>query len=233
MGGNRATPPGVIDVGAHPLFEAVDLTRMPPGAASFRPEHVRKGTLVAGPQLPAAIVLLLGGSLHAFTLTRDGQQRLVLDVLLPGDVDGLLTLAGLTPHMCEALVDSEVVRITPPTLEALTSACPRVAMNLCRLAIGPLARREAQMSALSEHSGVRAVARQLLILGEYAGMHVDGHAVLRPRPTHQLLADMLGLRRETITLNLKLLRASGAIRFAPDHLWLDRERLHGVLEQTA
>jgi CRP-like cAMP-binding protein len=77
------------------------------------------------------------------------------------------------------------------------------------------------------------LARQLLTLGDYAGVRVDGRIRLEPRPTHQTLADMLGIRRETATLALLQLRELRAVEIGRHHLDLLPQRLRMVLRPEA
>ncbi len=69
------------------------------------------------------------------------------------------------------------------------------------------------------------LARQLLALGETLGRREGKWVALRPRLTHQMLADMLGIRRETVTVHLHRLVELGAVQVRSGHLILDRSAL--------
>lgn len=222
-----------ILIQAHPLFAGIDLAALVSGGARLTPRIVPRGALICGPQFRPGIVLVLRGCLQAFNLTADGRQRLIVEMLGPGDIDGMLLAAGRTAHMCEALAPSEVVLLSKADLDRLITLSPRVALNLYAIATGRLERREAHMAALSEHSGLRAVARQLLALAGYTGRNEgSGIVVLHPRPTHQLLAEMLGLRRETVTLMLRRLRNLGAVGYGPREMWVNFRRIERLLERS-
>jgi CRP-like cAMP-binding protein len=220
---------GRVELAEHALFDGVDVSCLRSHLSSLRAVRVERGALVSGPQMPNGVVLVLDGMLHAYELTPEG-QRLVLEIIVPGEIDGMLLAAGLPAHMSEALTRSTIVRINVALLDAMIEAAPRIATNLYRNALLRLAKREAHMSALAEHSGVRALARQLLAIAQYGSRPHGRIATIRPRPTHQLLADMVGLRRETVTLNLKSLRLMQAVGVTPDHLWIDTGRLSELLE---
>lgn len=218
-----------IPLESHPLFEGVKVPDLSTGGLRLRPRTAARGAIVCGPGMPPSLVLVLGGNLHTFLLTPDGRQRLLLEILVPGDLDGMLAMSGLTEHLCEAATQSEIVVLSAIELDRLTAIAPRITRNLYELAIRRIARHEGHMAALSETSALRAIARQLLSVAAYAGDHVDGCVVMQPRFTHQLLAEMLGLRRETITLGLKTLRHLGVVRFAGNRMLVDERKLVHVV----
>jgi CRP/FNR family transcriptional regulator, cyclic AMP receptor protein len=214
----------------HPLFEGIDLSSVRP-LLHARPRRIRTGHVLSSPkQRPASFHLLLAGQLQSYELSVDG-RRLILEIVEPGGMDGLLQVASHQGHFTEAVKDSLVVSISEPELRRLTDAEPWIAVNLLRMVLGRLQRREQQLDSVVHKDPTVRIARQLLALSEYLGDPKENGIALRPRVTHQMLADMLGVRRETVTLHLQLLTRVKAVRVVGDRLVLDQKLLRRVVER--
>lgn len=242
LGGANGAP--LDQVLRHGAFERVQPQVVAPILAHVRVRHVAPRTLVNRPD-DEQCQLVLGGRLHSYVVLADG-RRLLFEIVREGGIDGLLNIVpGLEGHFTEAVRPSVVVSLSRNVLERLIDAEPQVAVNLMRLLLVRLERRETQLESATYHEAIRRIARLLLALSRYLGSPgsagaAPGMVELRPRPSHQVLGDMLGLRRETITLTIGLLRNAGAVRVERDHLLLVRtalERISGgsspVLGQAA
>lgn len=194
--------------------------------AHLEPLAVRSyaaGETVAEPNLRRmALQVVLNGRLRLFEVTPGG-RRIILDHVEAGGVDGLLAVAGLRGHLTEALVDSDVVTISRPAFEGMVREEPHLAMNLLWIMSRRLRRREDQLARLTLRDPGQRLAAQLLALSETAD---DRHPrdASSPRFSHETLADLLGLRRETVTLHLARLRRMDAVR-VQDHCFRLNVRL--------
>jgi CRP-like cAMP-binding protein len=180
-----------------------------------------------GPQAAIpGLVLCLSGRLISFELTEDGHE-LILDVIEPGGWDGLLTLTGREPHYTSTHADSVVAVVDRRRFEALCATAPQLGLRLADALAERLQAREHQLHLLHLKDARRRVALQLLSLAQPGG---DGGAAdIKVRLTHQQIGEMVGLRRETVTLALHELEACGAVRRRPQGFTLDRTRLRTLL----
>jgi CRP/FNR family cyclic AMP-dependent transcriptional regulator len=172
---------------------------------------------------------VLSGQLRAYQLTHEGRE-LLLELIEPGGFDGILSMAGRRGHFTEASADCEIASLSIEVLERMILAEPRVGLNLIRLMLRRLESREEHLEALALHDPSQRLARQLLALGQTLGHPSDGDVVIEYRLTHQMLADMLGMRRETVTLHLHQLIELGAVQVETGRFRLRRERLERVIE---
>lgn len=215
---------------AHPLFAEADRERVRPVLRSVRVSRFEKGALLAGPGSGSAdLYLVLEGLLYAYDLTPDG-GRVLFEVIEAGGVDGMLGSLGLTPHFTEAGTAASVAILHAADLERLVSSEPAVARNLIRFLIARVSRREAQLHAAALKDPTRRLAKQLLALADVVGDGDGNRARLRVRLTHQQIADMLGIRRETATIHLHLLAAAGGVQLLARELHVNRERLRAIVE---
>jgi CRP/FNR family transcriptional regulator len=170
--------------------------------------------------------LLVEGHLRSFQLAPDG-RALLLELIEAGGFDGLLTIAGQRGHFTETVQDSLVAALPWELLERLLEVEPSIAINLVRLIAIRLENREEHLESMALKDPSRRLARQLLALAETLGRREGKWVALKPRLTHQMLADMLGVRRETVTVHLHRLVERGAVQARSGHLYLDR----GALER--
>jgi len=80
------------------------------------------------------------------------------------------------------------------------------------------------------HDPTQRLARQLLALGETLGRKQGDRLALTPRITHQMLADMLGVRRETVTLHIGRLSELGAVSVEKGKFLLDPGILRRIVD---
>jgi CRP-like cAMP-binding protein len=212
------------------VFRNLDVERLEPHMARLPEREVERGDLVSGPGLREAhFHLVLEGELASFQLTADG-KRLLMEIVEPGGVDGLLLMAGLHGHFTEARKPSRVVGMSRADLERLAHVDSQIAVNLLQMMLARIEKREDQLDSVVQREPARRLARQLLALGEYVGRPERGRILLRPQLSHQMLADMLGLRRETVTLHLNALKAIGAVDVDDHRLALHPRALTAIVE---
>ena len=214
------------------MFRDVQLDRLEPVLDGIPVQEVPKGRLLNTPGVePGRLHLVLQGRLRAYQMSADGHE-LLLELIPEGGFDGLLSVAGRRGHFTEADADSTIVSIGPPALERLIELEPRVASNLMRLIIERLEGREAHLQAVVLHDPTQRLARQLLALGETLGRRREGSGgiALGPRITHQMLADMLGVRRETVTLHIGRLVDLGALKVEKGRFILEPGALKRIVD---
>ena len=193
-------------------------------------KEVPKGKQLNTPGVtPGLLHLVLRGRLRAYQMTTDGHE-LLLELIPESGFDGLLSVAGRRGHFTEADADSVVASLALPTLERLIALEPRVAVNLIDLIVERLQGREEHLEAMALHDPTQRLARQFLALCETLGRRQGGQIVLKPRITHQMLADMLGVRRETITLHLGQLAELGAVSVEKGRFLIKVELLRKIID---
>jgi CRP-like cAMP-binding protein len=216
----------------HPLFAGLDAAAVGTLLRDVRIRRLRRGDAVDRPGVPPSLHVVVAGRLCLFELTTDG-RRIILDYIGPGGVDGMLGLAGMESHFSVVVEAGEVASFSAAAVDRIAAADPGFGFNLLAIALGRLRRREEQLERIALRDPDQRIAGQLLALAAECqdGAHSPRWRV--PRLSHEALADMLALRRETVTLHLGRLRRSGAIRMERRHFELDRERLEAMRDGRA
>lgn len=217
----------------HPLFRDASADRFASILDTVLPRAISRGKLLNSPgDIHGVVQLVLDGHLKAYQITADGRE-LLLELIEAGGFDGMLSMAGQRGHFTEAIQDSLVASIPWPLLEQLLLAEPRIARNLLWLVMGRLENREEHLESMALRDPTQRLARQLLALSETFGRREGAGVVLGRRLTHQTLADMLGLRRETVTLHLHRLVEMGAIQVKNGYFTLDHAALRRLVEEES
>jgi CRP-like cAMP-binding protein len=224
---NRGAPQSELH--QHPLFRGADAQRYAHLLPYIGHHEASRGTLLHQPNCAEGLFhLVLRGRLQTYILGPGGRQ-LVLELIQAGGFDGILPVAGHRGHYTEVVEDAILASMELRTLERLTWADNTIGVNLLRLVTTRLEQREEHLETIALYQAPARLARQLLALGQAVGAPRGDSSVLRRPITHQMMADMLGLRRETVTIHLQRLVELGAVRFEGGAYRLD----HRLLEQVA
>lgn len=215
----------------HALFEGTRQELITPVLRLVKPRLLEAGFRLQTPETkPPALHLVLEGRLRAFELTADGSE-FFLDSIEAGGFDGILPLFGKRGHFIGTETRAVVASVPQALVERLIEAEPRVALNLLRLAIARLSKWEGRIVLLGLRNPTQRLAIQLLRHCESSGRSEADGKVLARRLTHQTLADMLGLRRETVTLHLNFLKQARAVEVTRRDFLLDRKALERIIER--
>ena len=196
--------------GALPLRErrvmlgAAELLRLRPGEMLFR-----QGDKV--PPGKGAFYGLVSGRIKASSLREDGKEA-ILVVLEAGNWFGEISLIDQRPrtHDATAVGEVEVVALPRAAFDELMKRHHAFSLAICRM----LAARTRSLYGMVEDATLRStrarVARRLLLLA-----HGDATQAADTRPvvpvSQEALAMMLGITRQTLSKELKVLVEIGAV----------------------
>jgi CRP-like cAMP-binding protein len=230
----RPLTTGIQQLLAHPLFEGVQKEVVAPLLDRVLVRTVPKGSLLHSPGEPSSpMYLVLQGRLGAYQVTPDG-RKLLLEIIPAGGFDGFLPMLGKRGHFTQAAEKSVAASLDWALLEQLFAVEPRIVRSLTELVARRLESREEQLESMMLRDPTRRLARQLAALARVIGQsQADGRLILPVGITHQVLADMLGIRRETVTIHLHDLVNFGALEVQHRRLIIDRERLEAIAAQPA
>ena len=168
-------------------------------------------TIFAPGDAPDSLYVVLSGLVTLSHLAEVGQES-ILRVFGPGDVFGeLLLTIPARPFLAKALTACVVTVIPAKTFLHLLSAIPRIGFNFTCV----LSKHLAEMAldrGLSGHKwSSQRLALTLLKLGAAHGVEERAGTAITLPLTHQILADMIGTSRETVTRHLRRLRRQGVV----------------------
>ena len=189
-----------------------------------RPLHVRSGNFVVRRGDAAnGLFGVVSGVLAASSLIQDGRQ-IIFGLLEAGDWFGEASCLDGLPrtHDIETLQDSDLLHVEPPVFEEAM----RDARFARAIAILQTARVRAMFSffedAALRDTRTRLARRLLKLVRGDARVHPLSRNVIRI--THETLAMMLGVTRQTLSLELKALAASGAVSLSYGRIVIESEQ---------
>lgn len=215
-GGAGGAPPQVAR--NSPLTPAVELwegltpeERTQVAGLCLERRFPKGSTLFAPGDAPDALYILQSGLVTLSHVLEDGQQS-ILRVFAPGDVFGELFLTvQARPFLATALTACVVTVLPAETFRHFLSTIPKIGFNFTCV----LSRHLAEMALARGQSGHRwsfhRLALTLLRLSAAHGMDMEGGTAIALPLTHQILADMIGTSRETVSRHVGRLKRQGIV----------------------
>ncbi len=195
------------------LWEGLSARERAQVAACCPDRHYPRGTVIFGPgHPPDALYVLLSGLVTLSYLTESGQES-ILRIFGPGDVFGVTFLtADARPFVATASTPCTVTVVPGTTFLRLLSTIPRLGLNLNSI----LSRRFVEMALArrqtSRQWSFHRLVLTLLHLGATHGVAGEAATVIALPLTHQILADMIGASRETVSRHLGRLKRLEFVR---------------------
>ena len=142
----------------------------------------------------------------------DGRE-VILSVLGPGEFFGDMSLLDDRPRSANVITleGSEVLAIRRSDFLQALEQYPSIAVHLMVSLALRLRRADRQIASLALLGITDRICGVLLALAEEQGVETEEGLVIRKRPTHQILANMAGTARETVTRVLSRLDQEGYI----------------------
>lgn len=178
---------------------------------------------------PDGVCVLEKGLLKLVSVSEKGTEQ-ILHILRPGDVFGELVLIGKPrPFTAVALTEAGVSILSLARLQELLATSPVFSRNYIRLLSMRLYELERTFPALVHAWPHHRLAKELLHLAEDMGDETPKGTRLTLRLTHELLSNLVGTSRETVTLLIHKFEEIGLLHREGRDLFLNRERLADYL----
>ena len=179
----------------------------------FRQFHYKKGEVIIRPDgPPSGVFYLARGYVRLYALSESGQE-LDLIIFKPGDFFPMIWAfndVNLTQY-CEAMTAVEVTRCSKEEFKTFLQNNPQalweVTSNILIRLRGLLERMEYMVFG----NAYQKVASILVICAERFGIKQRNEILIRVPLTHKDIANLIGLTRETTSVELKKLERSGII----------------------
>ncbi len=140
------------------------------------------------------------GTVHVVVLSAEGKQT-ILATLKRGDFFGEMALLDGEPRSASIIAaDScELLMLYRRNFFEVLERYPKIAVRMLVAMSRRIRHSNRQINTLSLMSVYGRVAEVLLQLGREQGSRVGELLIVEKRPTHQVIADMAGTSRETVT----------------------------------
>lgn len=200
-------------------------------AARFCPERrfPRGHTIFAPGDAPEALYVLTSGLVTLSHVSEDGLES-ILRVFGPGDVFGELFLTvSARPFLATALTACVVTVIPGKTFLSLVSTIPKIGFNFICVLSRHLAEMALDRGQSSHTWAFQRLTLTLLKLATTHGMEEKAGTAIALPLTHQILADMIGTSRETVTRHLGHLKRRGIVSQQGRSFLIQQSRLQALI----
>ncbi len=168
--------------------------------------------------------IILSGKVKVLQMTEEGRET-ILAFHEAGDFFGEMSLIdGKTvPAAVAAIENSEVAIISKNDFYALLFVQNKVLVQLLRIFCARIRGAYERIQILSFNNAAQRVKTLLIMLSEMNGQETEKGTRLNLKLTHQNIADMTGITRETVTRILNKAQKDGDIFFEGKTIFLNKE----------
>lgn len=197
-------------------------------------EFPRNSTIFLPSDVADGVFLLGQGRVRICSNTADGKQA-ILAFIDPGEVFGELSLiqGGEREERAEAAIDSTVILLPGDELRQMLEESAPLAFGVTKL-IGLRRKRiERRLRNLLFRSNRDRLGHLLLELTEQYGKAIDDGVQLDIKLSHQELASLIGVTRETVTTLLGEMQLEGLLLISRQKVVIrNLRRLSASLDAT-
>jgi CRP-like cAMP-binding protein len=215
-----------------PLLSSLSETQLEWVASSSRVCRYPKGSIVFHEgDTGDYLLVILRGRVKVVLLGESGHESIIA-MLEPPNFLGEVALIDQAPRSATvvAVEETEFLQIASKSFQALISEHPEMAVTVMRHLAKMLRESHEQIRTLSMFDAYGRIVRCLLGMARDRGT-VDGNRILiRPRPSQQELARMIGCSRETVTRGLKTLQSTGYVTALGRDLAIEQRAIRRYLE---
>ncbi|MDD5675730.1 MAG: Crp/Fnr family transcriptional regulator [Chitinivibrionales bacterium] len=144
--------------------------------------------------------IIISGIVHVAVMAAEGKQT-ILATLRPGDFFGEMAILDGEPRSASVIAADRctLLMLYRAMFMDILQKYPKIAIAMLSEMSKRIRRANRHINTLSLMSVYGRVATVLLNLAREQGQKNHGLLVIPDRPTHQVLADMVGCSRETVS----------------------------------
>lgn len=187
--------------------------------SQFRPRTYKKGELlIRSDDNPQGIFCLTKGFVRQYTISKTGIE-LTLHILKPISYFPMVWAINGTPNVYnfEALTDVEVGRAPRDEVVNFIKDKPKIIFELMSELLEDYAETLTRVEHLVFSDAYRRVISVLLYIAKHFGSNDGKQTIVGNRFTHQDIATLVGVARETASSEMSKLEKKGLVEYS-DHL---------------
>jgi len=215
-----------------PLLSALSAAEIDLVAKSSRRlRYPKKSIVFQEGDLGDFLLVILHGRVKVMLLGEGGQETIVA-VLEPPAFLGEVALLDEGPRSATVMTleKTEFLQIMRAPFLALVKGHPAIAVKIVGHLAGELRHANEQIRTLSMFDAYGRIIRCLLGIARQRGQIDGAHLLIRPRPSFQELARMIGCSRETVSRAVKTLQHTGYVSAVEGGLALEARAIRRYLE---
>ena len=196
-----------------PLFSSLNDEELEAvNSLSFVRKYPKNNIIIVENEQGDTLYIILKGKVKVTKYSKNGEE-IILSVLNKDDFFGDMSLLDGKPRSATviSLEDSELILLKRKDFEYTIEKHPRIALKLLRELTSRLRKADEFIGNLVFLNVTGRIAGLLLELADEHGQKTPEGILIKSRPKHQELANMIGTTRETVTRVLKQLEMKNYI----------------------
>lgn len=190
--------------------------------------YAKKQTILFQGEVPTSVMVLRTGIVKVYGITADGDQRTVT-LLTAGDIFPMSWVFGKSPiciYYFEASTDCTVLAVTRNDYEKTLTHHPELKDQIFQNYMAHYVAATMHVYAL-EHSYAQDKLLYILqyLVTRFGEKQPDGRVKIGLRLSHQDMAEMVGITRETAAVELHKLKNRGVIDYQRFTYWVNMKQL--------
>ena len=198
----------------------------------FKPMNFKKGeTILRASEAPPGVYFLEKGYARLYAVSKKGEE-LTLIIFKSGDPFPIIWAINDTPnnYFLEAMTECTLLRIPKDKFVEFVKSNPEILFDVTRRMLARFGGLLTRMEYLVFGNAYAKVASIIIICAERFGRKRGKKIVIQVPLTHNDIANLVGITRETASLELKKLENKGLIDYER-HL-LPVKNLKGLREES-
>lgn len=203
------------------LFKGLAKEKLQGMESFFAMKQYVKKEVIFEPGDKDKVFIVKTGQVELYQLSPSG-KKVIIERLLPGSLFGDLGTEGETETFVEATTNSYVCSLNKDKFFSLVSQYAQLSEKLMKQLFHRLTQVEKRMSSVATDNAFQRIIKLLLNLGKNKS---EDSMEISDKFTHEELAQMLGISRQTVTTLINQLEKKGliqrngkSIRFKPSLL---------------
>ncbi len=185
---------------------------------------IPKNKLILEPEDKDKVYIIKQGQVRLYQLTENG-KRMIIGALGPGDIFGNFGADGEGQNFAEASTDAFICVADRETFFRLVAEKPEVSARLLMRLFDQLSQAQDYLANVASGNVLTKLKFKLADLAKKYGEENGEKVKIAQRFTHEEIADMIGVSRETVTKLLGSLRRRGIIELDGRNVAFHKERL--------
>ncbi len=200
----------------HPLLEKGQIRTYNPGS-----------TILYQGEVPRSVFVLKSGIAKSFNISHQGEEQIV-SFHIPGDIlapSWVFKKTSSAIFFYEAVSECEVVLVQRSEMRDFLDISPQATSKLLDRYITDHTASLIRVSALEQAKAVDKVLYTLYYLCRLYGGSTKEWTDIELKLTHQDIASLVGLTRETVAVEINKLRKKDVINYANQHYKVNLDKL--------
>ena len=192
------------------------------------PMSLEAGTEIVSPgDVPEYCYIIKSGRVLCYEYSYSGEQR-IYNIMEPGSVilEEFLLFDKPCPIIFETLTDAELVKIEKCDLKRALKHDIDIVMDICESITSKFLSSMEHLRVSHQQNASWKICKMLLVYAQHYGTEYDGKTLIQEKISQQMLADLLGLNRITVTRKIKELKELALIEVINGYICIrDTEQL--------